>query len=107
MTKEEKEAQESRMLQLITSSLESGKSHREYCKLKGISEARYYYWLKRYHQKKDPVQGVTFLPLSIKSTEPFHQEIEISYPNGVRVKISHGWDKHLLQSLIGLGTCSV
>jgi transposase-like protein len=87
------------MLNMIKTSLESGLSNKSFCKQQGISDAVFYYWLKRYQQKMLPEEE-RFIPIQVKTIPALIKEIEICYPNGVRIKIPEGIDVSLLRSLI-------
>jgi transposase-like protein len=79
-----------------------------YFKQHGISSATFYNWQKKYREtglKTDE----EFIPVVISSptkqpeqTISKNIEIEISYPNGVRVKLNQQMDLPMLRSLIGL-----
>lgn len=73
----------------------SGKSKKEYCLEKGINEARFYYWYSRINRKEDTPLG--FIPIERHSGI---REIEVFYPNGVKLKVNV--DLPLLAQLIRL-----
>lgn len=88
------------MYQLVEECLHSGKTQKEYCQQAGISYAKFNYWMCRYrkqHQLK-PTAGfikVDTLPISEQ------QNLEIFYPNGVRLK-AWGADLSLISQLVRL-----
>lgn len=73
----------------------SGKSKKQYCLEKGINEAKFYYWHSRINEKEDTPCG--FIPIEKDSGT---REIEIFYPNGVKLKVNS--DLLLLSQLIRL-----
>lgn len=70
----------------------SGKSKKQYCLEKGINEAKFYYWYSRNNEKGTPQ---SFIPIEKPSCAG---EIELSYPNGVKLKFNG--DLSLLAQLI-------
>ena len=73
----------------------SGKSKKQYCKEKGISPATFYYWFSRRAGELPTAQE--FIRID---RLPESREIEIIYPNGVRLKVEN--DLILLSQLIRL-----
>lgn len=75
-------------------------SNKDFCQQNGIGQAIFYYWQKKLadsqHHKPD-----SFIPIkAIKYKE--HSEMEIIYPNGVRLKLSPTTDLSVIRTLIGL-----
>ncbi|WP_456234834.1 IS66 family insertion sequence element accessory protein TnpA [Soonwooa purpurea] len=85
----------SAMLSMIADWQISGKSKKAYCSENGITEATFYYWLSRSKQN-DKVCG-SFITID---KAPIKRNIEIIYPNGVRVNVEN--DLALLSQLIRL-----
>lgn len=83
------------MLSMIADWQQSGKSKKAYCAEKGLNEAKFYYWISRI--KEIDKSAVGFLNID-KSSK--HSDIEIIYPNGVRIKVEN--DLGLLSQLIRL-----
>ncbi len=73
----------------------SGKSKKQYCLGKGINAAKFYYWYSKVNDIED-IPG-EFIPIDRPSGS---REIEIFYPNGVKLKVNG--DLLLLSQLIGL-----
>ena len=96
-----KSQHQAQMLDMIKTCMESGVSNKTFCKNQGITEGVFYYWRKRYQQKSTP-QEERFIPVHVKTPQPLNKEIEICYPNGVRVKLPEGMEISLLHSLISL-----
>ena len=85
-----------------------GIARRASCKEHGISLATFYNWQKKYRESQIKADD-KFIPVIISTpTKQSEQviakkiEIEISYPNGVRVKINQEIDLPMLRSLIGI-----
>jgi len=89
------------MFALIKTCTEMGISNRAFCEREGISEALFYYWQKKYRGTLEKYED-KFIPVRIdKSLDCIH-EIEICYPNGVRVKLPQGFDLSKARSFISL-----
>jgi len=96
------------MFAMIKSSIESGINRKLFFKQQGISVHTYYYWYQKYKRTEIKPED-KFIPVIIgKPIKPIEQatpkktEIEIFYPNGVRVKLTQELDLPVLKSLIGL-----
>jgi transposase-like protein len=95
-------------LALVKSFKESGIPRKEYCIQHGISLATFYNWSKKFRETELNRQE-KFIPVVIhasakRAEQDFvkNTEIEISYPNGVRVKLNQEMDLPMLRSLIGI-----
>lgn len=83
------------MLSMIADWRHSGKSKKVYCAENGIKEATFYYWFSLSREKESSsCNFITIDKMSRKS------DIEVIYPNGVRIKIEN--DLALLSQLIRL-----
>lgn len=82
-------------LAIIADWQQSGKSKRAYCKADGINEAVFYYWLERSDEKKSKTGK--FIAIDEETSQ---DEIELIYPNGVRLKVVN--NLALLSQLIKL-----
>lgn len=87
------------MYQLVESYRQSGKSQKEFCSQAGIGLAKLNYWIRRYGEHRQPASG--FIKLAPLSVEQQQQDLEIFYPNGVRLKASAA-DLSLISQLIHL-----
>ena len=76
----------------------SGLSKKEFCEQQGIAPSVFYYWYKKYISQ-DNTGG--FLPIKIKNTTHIDQ-LEIHYPNGVKLKLSADVSPSLLRQYIYL-----
>ncbi len=111
MKNQTKHKNEKEMFAIVKSCLESGISRREFIKQNGISEAVFYFWYKKYRQSLVKLED-KFIPVVIpesKNQREQHNitvskktELEICYPNGVRVKLIQELDLSVLRSLISI-----
>jgi len=84
-----------RMLSMIADWQQSGKSKKAYCTENGIKEATFYYWFSR--SKENDTTGGNFITID---NAPRRNDVEIIYPNGVRIKVEN--DLALVSQLIRL-----
>ncbi len=103
-----REKSEKEKFDFVKSCKESGMVRKVYCKEHGVSLATFYNWHKKYRESELNTDE-KFIPvvLSSQTKQPEQTiakniEIEISYPNGVRVKLNQEMDLPMLRSLIGL-----
>jgi transposase-like protein len=104
------------MFALVKSSLGSDTTRNEFFKRHGITAHTYYYWYRKYMNSKNITED-TFIPIDIPQLTPTHPkikepeqnitvskktELEISYPNGVKVKLTQELDLTMLRSLISI-----
>jgi transposase-like protein len=108
MGKRLREKTEKEKFDFVKSCLGSGMVKKVYCKQHSISSATFYNWQKRYRATELKTDE-KFIPVVISSpakqpeqTIAKNVEIEISYPNGVRVKFNQEMDLLMLRSLVGL-----
>jgi len=94
---------------------ESGLSQTAFCKREGIARSTFQHWMersegkKRYKPKKTKGKNQgKFIPLSIKSSTTSTlrnlstDSIELTYPNGVCLKLSSGLSMEQLRQYISL-----
>ena len=86
-----------KMYQLVESYQQSGKSQKEFCIQSGIRLAKFNYWIRKFRQQQ-PSAGFLKIETGLASEQ---QELEICYPNGVRLKATAA-DLSLLSQLIRL-----
>lgn len=96
-----KSRREEEMFAIVEASEKCGITKKAYCKKQGLSAANFYYWQKKYRESHTPTEE-RFIPVQVKSNPVHIGEIEICYPNGVRVKLSQGMELPVIKSLIGL-----
>lgn len=75
------------MLKLAEEFLVSGVTQKEFCQKAGIKPSTFSYWMKKV-RSRDRVASGGFIKISTEKTPSQAQELELSYPNGVKVKIS-------------------
>ena len=95
------------MYAFITKWYESGLSQYQYCKQEQIATSTFSYWLKKYKREQIvPIQQElvkSFIPVEVaRPMELPVWQVEIAYPNGVRVRCASGTDVNMLKALIGL-----
>jgi hypothetical protein len=83
------------MLSMIADWQQSGKSKKAYCVENGINEATFYYWFSR--SKENDMTSGNFITIDKVVRK---SDVEIIYPNGVRIKIEN--NLALLSQLIRL-----
>ena len=103
----------SKFLKLHERQKESGLTVRDFCANEGIAPSSFYYWLKKI---KNEASGKRFIPLVVKSAETsinqFTQSelpqgqrtddslLEITYPNGITLRIKNDLDLVHLRALV-------
>jgi hypothetical protein len=86
-----------------------------FCSNEGIAPSTFYYWQKKI---RNSTEGKRFIPLVVKSTvatinpatqtEPIQRQrgdeilLEITYPNGITLRIKNNLDLTQLRALISL-----
>jgi transposase-like protein len=91
---------EEKMFEIVEECLRSGKTQKEYSQEAGIGYAKFNYWVCKYRKQQQPSSGAGFIKIGTFPTgEP--QEIEVLYPNGVRLKVG-GANLSLISQLIRL-----
>ena len=77
---------------------DSGLTKKEFCEQQGIAPSVFYYWYKKYKTQDNPAG---FVPIKIKNNTKAGQ-LEIHYPNGVKLKLSSDVSPSLLRQYIYL-----
>ena len=81
----------------------SGLTVREFCFAEHISPANFYYWRKRLLLDENP-EAPTFVPVCIEKPkrllEPVPENLELTYPNGVRISVSTKCELNLIRELV-------
>lgn len=87
------------MFELVEGCMRSGKTQKEYSQQAGIGYAKFNNWACKYRKQQSSTAAgfmkVDILPVSEA------RELEICYPNGVRLKVT-GSDLSLISQLIRL-----
>ena len=90
---------------LIARQKSSGLSVHGFCSNEGIAPSTFYYWQKKLRKAGS---GHGFIPLVVKSGIPAPVErrddflLEVSYPNGITLRIRHDLDMDRLRALLSL-----
>ena len=90
---------EEKMFELVEDCLRSGKTQKEYSQQAGVGYAKFNYWACKY-RKQQPSTAAGFMNIDILPVSA-SRELEICYPNGVRLKAT-GEDLSLISQLIRL-----
>lgn len=81
----------------------SGMSVHTFCASEGITPANYYYWLKRVRLNENP-ETTRIVPVCIERTvqhrATFNENLELTYPNGVRLSVPRGCEFNLIRELV-------
>jgi len=75
-------------------------SNKDFCYQHGIGQAMFYYWQKKLAESQSN-KPESFIPVQVTKYKE-HPEMEIIYPNGVRLKLSPTTDLSVIRTLIGL-----
>ena len=79
---------------------QSKQTQQQYCHENNLAYHTFLYWLNKIRSKKNPI-GQAFIPVQMgQATNPIQVELEISYPNGVRLRVPA--DVQLIGQLISL-----
>ena len=86
------------MFPLVEKWLESGERQLDFCARHGFKVCVLSYWLKKYRsQSRSKSEG--FVPLSVLTRSS--SEIEVCYPNGVKIRAGTGIGADFLRRLAG------
>jgi hypothetical protein len=102
-----------KFIRLIALQKESGLTVRSFCSNEGIAPSTFYYWQKKIRKESGENH---FIPLVVKSSTPVFNPItgiepikkhednhfEITYPNGITLRVKTGLDLSGLRALISL-----
>ena len=94
------------MYPLVAKWQKSGQSKLHFSQAHGLKAHTFHYWIKKYEKEKG-VKSATnskdkFIPLSVRSIPS--TQIELSYPNGVRLQIMGQVSSDYVGQLIKLGS---
>ena len=77
----------------------SNVSKKQFCHQEGIPISVFYYWQKKFKQT-DQSSGKGFLPVEVNHKPTIQSSVEISFPNGVVVRLEEDSDIEMIRSLI-------
>jgi hypothetical protein len=90
MNKQERVALAAEMQDHIQAWQQSEQSQLRYCQENNLTYHKFVYWLSKIRRKQNPVDQV-FIPVGIKRSSSFiPTDIEIIFPNGVRLRVASG-----------------
>lgn len=88
---------------MIERRLSSGLTVQEFCESENMNVATYYYWHQRLRLKGSEETSM-LVPISIeKAVQQLHsnmENLELTYPNGVRISVPLYSEKNLIRELI-------
>ncbi len=90
------------MFGLVRECLAGDKSVRRFCLDRKMSCTTFGYWMRKYKNlRNDTKLGDSFIPLQVVSDlEKISEKLEITYPNGVEIKLPLSTEPGLLKTLI-------
>jgi len=81
----------------------SGLTVRAFCEIENLNVATYYYWHQRLRFKESE-ETPTLIPISIakqgQQCESNRENLELTYPNGVRISVPRHSELNLIRELI-------
>jgi hypothetical protein len=81
----------------------SGLSVQAFCVAENINPATYYYWHKRL-QLNENQETSRLIPVCIEKPKQHSgtngENLELTYPNGVRLSIPHGYELNRIRELV-------
>jgi hypothetical protein len=102
MTRKNRSLLKEEMQYHLTSWQQSEQSQKEYCQANNLPLYKFHYWIHKLRGSHNPLAD-SFVPVNMQpSSSPVSaSDLEIAYPNGVRLKVPSG-DVHLIGQLIRL-----
>ena len=89
-----------KMFALVEQYQRSGKTQKQYSEQIGVAYAKFNYWVCKYRDHHQPQSASGFVKVEAYAASQ-QQNLEVYYPNGVKLTIS-GADLSLLSQLIRL-----
>ena len=91
---------ERKMFSLIKKWQDSGLSKKEFCKQQDIATQNFHYWSKKYKQTYSSLEN-EFIPIEVNPVQEITKdEIQIFYPNGVKLIFSEDLSFSKIRALI-------
>ncbi len=95
MNKQDRKALSEEMHHHIELWQQSKTSQKQYCNENNLAYHKFIYWLHKIRQVQNPLDGM-FIPVKTRpATRTFVTDLEITYPNGVRLRLSPGSFEHI------------
>jgi len=88
MNKQDRKALSEQMHHHIQAWQQSTISQKQYCIENNLAYHKFIYWLQKTREAQNPTDGM-FIPVKPKpARRAFVTDVEITYPNGVRLRLS-------------------
>lgn len=88
MNKQDRQALSEEMHHHIELWQHSKTTQKQYCITNNLAYHKFIYWLQKTREAQNPV-GSMFIPVKTRpSSRTFVADVEITYPNGVRLRLS-------------------
>ena len=87
------------MFSLVDEYHNSGISMRDFTEAKGIKFSTFTYWVRKKKQAREQTETGSFISLNFKQHKSIPGDIEVVFPNGVRIIAGH-FDVQQLQQLV-------
>jgi len=88
MNKQDRQALSEEMHYHIELWQQSKMPQKQYCIANNLAYHKFIYWLQKIREAQNPADGM-FIPVKTKpSKSTFVTDVEITYPNGVRLRLS-------------------
>ena len=88
MNKQDRQALSEEMHYHIELWQQSRLTQKQYCIANNLAYHKFIYWLQKIREAQNPADGM-FIPVKTKpSKRTFVTDVEITYPNGVRLRLS-------------------
>lgn len=90
-----------KMYALVRNWRKSEQSKADYCRTVPINIHTFTYWVQKYKQAEVQTKAPNFIPLAVEEAKPATSaNLELNYPNGVRLCLNGRPDVELLRTLI-------
>ena len=88
MSKQDRQALSEEMHNHIELWHQSKMTQKQYCIVNNLAYHKFIYWLQKIREVQNPADGM-FIPVNTKpSKRTFVTDVEITYPSGVRLRLS-------------------
>ncbi len=95
MTKHDRKALSEDMLYHIQAWQQSKTSQKHYCQENNLTYHKFIYWLHKLREAQNSENGM-FIPVKTRpATRVLVPEVELTYPNGVRLRLSPDSFEHI------------
>jgi len=95
MNKQERKALSEEMHHHIELWQQSKTTQKQYCIENNLAYHKFIYWLHKARESQNQADGI-FIPVKTRpSSRTFINDVEITYPNGVRLRLSPENFKHI------------